>query len=62
VNKYPSRLPQDERNKILRLAKRVKSLSLRCHVCQQETPHYFTRIGVNGSLYACVNCGSERTG
>ena len=62
MQKYPSDAHMDDKYKAARLAHRVRSKKLRCHTCQRETPHYDQgRIGVNGPVVVCTNCGTERT-
>jgi hypothetical protein len=62
MNKYPSRLPEDERRRVAKKANRVRGKSMRCYSCQRDTPHYSNgRVGVNGLIFTCCNCGAERT-
>ncbi|HEY6020890.1 MAG TPA: hypothetical protein VIY48_13620 [Candidatus Paceibacterota bacterium] len=34
---------------------------LKCYNCNRETLHNFNRIGVNGKIFTCSCCGSEKT-
>jgi hypothetical protein len=63
MNKYPSSTHLEDKYKAARLSVRVKSARLHCYgICNKETPHYSQdRIGINGPVLVCRNCGSERT-
>jgi hypothetical protein len=61
LNKYPTRLPENERRHVAKKANRIHGKSLRCFTCERDTPHYGNgRVGVNGPVLVCVNCGTER--
>jgi Zn finger protein HypA/HybF involved in hydrogenase expression len=61
MNKYPSSSHLDDKYKAARLSVAIKPKTLRCGTCQRETAHDYTRPGVNGALFACRHCGTERT-
>ena len=61
MNKYPSTANLDDKYKAARLSRSIKPKSLYCHNCEKHKPHYPNRSGVNGSLFACAKCGTERT-
>jgi hypothetical protein len=58
MNKYPSDAHIETKYKAARLSKSIKPKSL---YCGKHNPHYPNRSGVNGLLFACAKCGTERT-
>ena len=61
MNKYPSKANLEDKYIAAKLAPKVRSVRLYCPYCERETPHYDNgRIGVNGRVFACQNCGNER--
>jgi hypothetical protein len=61
MNKYPSDAHLEVKYKAARMSKSIKPKSLYCCTCNKHNPHYPNRSGVNGLLFACAKCGTERT-
>jgi Zn finger protein HypA/HybF involved in hydrogenase expression len=60
MQKYPSNVHLEDKYKAARLSVSIKPKRLRCAACQRETKHDYSRVGANGPLFACRDCGTEQ--